>query len=56
MRGNIQTQLLAVADGSFFDGQVNMPPRKPRRSGSPKNGNPAPISVKADEPLIPLAP
>jgi cytoskeletal protein CcmA (bactofilin family) len=25
MRGNIQTQLLAVADGSFFDGQVNMP-------------------------------
>jgi cytoskeletal protein CcmA (bactofilin family) len=25
MRGNIQTQLLAVADGSFFDGRVNMP-------------------------------
>jgi len=25
MRGNIQTQLLAVADGSFFEGQVNMP-------------------------------
>ena len=25
MRGNIRTQLLAVADGSFFDGQVNMP-------------------------------
>ncbi len=25
MRGNIQTQLLAIADGSFFEGQVNMP-------------------------------
>jgi cytoskeletal protein CcmA (bactofilin family) len=25
MRGNIQTKLLAIADGSFFDGQVNMP-------------------------------
>ncbi len=25
MRGNIQTQILAIADGSIFDGQVNMP-------------------------------
>lgn len=25
MRGNIKTKLLAIADGSFFDGQVNMP-------------------------------
>jgi cytoskeletal protein CcmA (bactofilin family) len=25
MRGNIQTKLLAIADGSYFEGQVNMP-------------------------------
>jgi cytoskeletal protein CcmA (bactofilin family) len=25
MVGNIQTQLLAIADGSFFEGQVNVP-------------------------------
>jgi cytoskeletal protein CcmA (bactofilin family) len=25
MAGNIQTQLLAIADGSFFEGQVNIP-------------------------------
>ncbi|OGD34979.1 MAG: hypothetical protein A2V45_10580 [Candidatus Aminicenantes bacterium RBG_19FT_COMBO_58_17] len=25
MRGNIETKLLAIADGSFFEGQVNMP-------------------------------
>jgi len=25
LHGNIKTQLLAIADGSFFEGQVNMP-------------------------------
>jgi len=25
MRGNIQTKLLAIADGSYFEGQINMP-------------------------------
>jgi cytoskeletal protein CcmA (bactofilin family) len=45
MRGNIQTQLLAVADGSFFDGQVKMPTpesepvrfAEKRQSGSEKS-------------------
>jgi cytoskeletal protein CcmA (bactofilin family) len=42
MRGNIDTKVLAIADGTSFEGQVNMPTTRPGPSGLRRRGIPAP--------------